>query len=138
MILPSVRWPGNWRASRMLLAASGNLGLGTTSPRGRLHVHDGTGGFLFTTKTAIDGTAQTIVPNGTGDVLYRLHVDYVIRLSSGAVGSGIVEISNGGDTGFYDIGGETYNLRVNADGSVDIRRTAGSTTATFAATLVWL
>lgn len=127
-----------WSSSAELarLESTGNWGFGVTSPQGKLHTSDGVGRTLISSKANITGTAQTIVPNGTGDVTKLLR--YEIICSNGTnhtSAAGAVAIS-----GTVDVtcGSDTYQLRVNADGSVDIRRTAGSTNGTATYRLLWL
>lgn len=96
------------------------------------------GGWRVVSRADIGATAVVLLPDGANNVLYRLRANYVLRLSSGAVGGGAADVNNNANANIYDSGGETYNLRVNADGSVDIRRTAGSTTARMIAELIWL
>ncbi len=61
--------PGSARPLRLrVLAARIGIGMaGMRAPQGPLHIHNGTGGLLFATKTAIGTTAQVIIPNGTGE-----------------------------------------------------------------------
>lgn len=117
---------------------SGFIGFGVASPQGRIHAHDGTAGFLFVSKTAINGTAQTIIPNGTGDVTLHLRYDIGLTDSAGTTtGSSGTLAGPSTSVTLSTSGGNTVDLRVNADGSVDIRRTAGSLTFTATLTLHW-
>lgn len=115
------------------------LALGVSAAQGRIHGHDGTGGFIFASKTAIDGTAQVIVPNGTGDVTKRLYATYAGGSSVGTTFSGSAGFVPSSDIDIYNdgIGTNILKLRVNADGSVDVRRTAGTSTYTASFWLVW-
>lgn len=96
------------------------------------------GGWRIVARANIGATAVVLLPDGANDALYRVRASFVIRLSSGAASSGAVDVANSGNANVYDSGGETYNLRVNADGSVDVRRTAGSTTARIIVEMIWL
>jgi hypothetical protein len=125
------------RSEKMRITSSGDMAIGLTSPQGRMHAYDTISGFLLWEYNGLDATVRTIVPNGTGDCLYRLHAAYVLRDSTGAVASGTTDVSNGASVNLT-VGANTVRLRVNADGSVDIARTAGSNTIKVALTLRWL
>jgi hypothetical protein len=122
---------------QVFLAIDGNVGIGTSSPEGILHTYDTISGFINWEFDGLNGTVRTIIPNGTGDVLYRLTAMYVLRDSAAAVASGTTDVSNSASVNLT-VGGNTVRLRVNADGSCDIARTAGTDTIKVALTLRWL
>lgn len=123
-------------AAHTYVDSSGQWGVGVASPQGKLHTNDGTGRTLIGSKTAITGTAQTIIPDGTGDVTKLLRYEAICSNgSTHASGVGTLPLSGTGD---ITCGSDTYQLRVNANGSVDIRRTAGSTNGTATYRLIWL
>lgn len=122
-------------AVRMTIEADGDVGIGTTNPQGRLHVHDGTGGFGFFTKTGINTTAQVIIPNGAGDVVYGVYLQYVLYCSTGSVQQYTGLVPGGNLT--VVLGANSFSLRCNADGSLDVRRTAGSADGILSITCVW-
>jgi hypothetical protein len=84
------------------IADNGNVGIGTTSPQGRLHAHDGTGGFLFVTKTGIARTALSailgrlgiVIGGGGGNVELSIEDMIVTMLSSPALTK--LELTYGG------------------------------------------
>lgn len=119
---------------------SGYIGVGpfsTLDPEGRFHVRDVISGFIVWEFDGLDATIRTIISNGINDCLYRLTAMYVLRDSAGAVASGTTDVSNGASVNLT-VGGNTVRLRVNADGSIDIARTAGTDTIKVALTLRWL
>jgi hypothetical protein len=113
------------------------VGIGVTSPQGRMHTYDVISGFIVWEYDGLDATVRTIIPNATGDVLYRLTAMYVLRDSAAAVASGTTDVSNSASVNLT-VGTNTVRLRVNADGSTDIARTAGTDTIKVALTLRWL
>lgn len=123
------------------LKSDGNFGLGTSTPQGRLHAHDGTGGMLFVTKTGITGTAQTIIPDGTGDVVRGCYVTGVYYNTNGDAGRVAQFIANNDS---YDIEAHTLpntrdlTLAVSAGGTLTAQRTSGSDTWTLALQIIWL
>lgn len=122
---------------RMTIKESGNVGIGTLLPEGVFHTYESVSGFLNWEFDGLDSTVRTIVSNGTGDVLYRLTTMYVLRDSAAAVASGTTDVSNSASVNLT-VGTNTVRLRVNADGSCDIARTAGSDTIKVALSLRWL
>lgn len=132
---------GNWALYSASLRDSyfaGDVGFGAT-PQGKMHAHDGTGGFMFVTKTGITGTAQTIIPNGTGDVVYQLLADIAWRDSAGNSGSVTRALAPGGSNYIVDDGGSNVlTLAVAANGAVTVQRTAGSRTYTVSMIMTWL
>lgn len=122
---------------RMRLTNAG-LGIGVTSAQGRLHVHDGEGGFLFASKTAIGATAQVIVPNGAGDVTALVRIEAIVGNGSSTAFLAFSLDAGGVTTQNATLGGDTYQFRLNADGSVDIRRTAGSSAGKVTLRAMWV
>lgn len=116
---------------------NGDTGVGVVAPQGKFHTYDTISGFLIWEFDGLDATVRTIIPNGTGDVLYRLTAMYVLRDSAAAVASGTTDVSNGASVNLT-VGGNTVRLRINADGSTDIARTAGTDTIKVALVLRWL
>ena len=123
--------------NRMIITAPGYVGIGTTSPQGISHSYDAISGSLKWEYDGLDATVRAIIPNGTGDVLYRLHASYVLRDSAAAVASGTTDVSNGASVNLT-VGGNTIRLRVNANGSCDVARTAGTDTIKVNLVLTWL
>lgn len=116
----------------------GNLGLSVNSPQGQIHGHDGTGGFLQWSNASVGGTAITVIPNGTGDVLYDSFWMYTVRHDGGGTQTGTVAVNPGFDAALFDIAGNTLKLAIAADGTVTVQRTAG--TGVYRVTLcgIWL
>lgn len=121
--------------------ADGFFGLGTTSPQGQIHAHDGTGGFLFVTKTGIVGSAVTIIPNGTGDVVRYVLIKGVYYNTNGDKGSFEIGLAPGETA---DIEGHTLpdtrdlTLALAANGALTAQRSSGSDTWSIAVTCTWL
>lgn len=134
--------PLNFRIAnndKMIMDSSGQFGIGLTAPQGKFHGHDGTGGFGFFSKTAINGSAQTIIPDAAGDVTKRGYILYMVTTSGGASQSGALPLNVGSDAEIYNDGTNTdiLKFRINANGSVDVRRTAGALTYSASVWFVW-
>ncbi len=128
---------GSSNLERMRITSAGAIGIGTPTPQAIFHIHETISGFIVWEFDGLDATVRTIIPNGTGDVLYRLTAMYVLRDSAAAVASGTTDVSNSASVNLT-VGTNTVRLRVNADGSTDIARTAGSDTIKVALALRWL
>lgn len=122
----------------MRIDSAGLVGIGTTAPQGIVHAHDGIGGMLFVSKSAVAATAVVLIPNGTGDVVIGARATCVVKPSTGTAQTGTIEVLNGASSNIFNVGGtEILTLRVNADGSLDVRRTAGTLTYTVSIHVVW-
>lgn len=122
---------------RMRLTAAGYLGINRTSPQGMLHGYDSISGFEHWKYNGLDGTSRTILPNGTGDVLFYLAGIYVMRNSAGVAVSGSVAVANGG-TQNITVGADTVTITVAGTGATTIARSAGSNTIRVGLWLLWL
>ncbi|MCK4958037.1 MAG: hypothetical protein KAT00_01525 [Planctomycetes bacterium] len=74
---------------------------------------------------------QIIIPNGAGDVTAQGYWSYVVvDKTTGTTSFGSAGLDHVGVTNFdiFSAGGQTVNLRLNADGSLDVRSTAGANT----------
>jgi hypothetical protein len=92
---------------RMTLNASGNLGLGTTSPSARLHVNDGS--FILSNSTTTDLTI-------TGGTLNQCRIFFG---DSGSSSQGRVAYDNSTDSLQVDTAG-TERMRIDSSGNVGI------------------
>ena len=118
---------------------AGNLGINTTSPQGRLHVFDGIGATLLWSDFGIDGTATVVIPDGTGDVTDAARVTaIVLNEIDGTTQTFEGEVHNSANVNIFSNVGDVVNLRVNADGSMDVRRTGGTDTYTVTLNIHWM
>lgn len=117
-----------------------NVGIGIVAPTGKLHVRNVISGCMHWEYDGVDGTARTVIADGAGDVLYRLITMFVSRADDGTTAGGILTtgalIPGGGASALHTTGADTLGIRVNANGSVEVLRSAG-TTRTFKVGL-WL
>lgn len=138
-------------AARLFIDSSGNVGVNTTSPaagynldvngptrmRSTLYVHDGTGGYMFVSKSAIAGSAITLVPNGSTDCTRRMRFIGVAYLSDGTTFD-LNAYNTPGTTYNFTSGSHTLTIRCQADGTIDVYRSAGSSyTFTINGVLIW-
>lgn len=123
---------------RVRVNHDGKVGIGTTSPQGLLHGHDGVGGFLHWSHSAVAGSAITIIPNGTGDVVHRARIAFVVKPSTGSAVGGDTDLPNSTSSNLYNTGSDTLVITCNADGSVTVQRTAGTLTYALTLWILWL
>ncbi len=117
---------------------AGDVGIGTDAPQARLHTWDGAGGFLFGSRTAIGTTAQTIIPDGTGDVAKSVRIE-AFASNGTATAYGAFTLTQGGTMSQNLLAGsDTYQVRLNGDGSLDVRRTVGTNAGTLIVRAMWL
>lgn len=121
-----------------------NVGIGTTSPQGVLHCYDTISGFMKYEFDGLDGTARTLIPNGTGDVLYGVMPIWAVRASDGTTQGGAYStggtalVAPGGTLNIYSSGANIVQLQVAANGSVTVQRTGGALTYKVSLLLHWL
>lgn len=115
---------------------SGRVGLNVASPQGALHAHDGTGGMLFVTKTAIGAGTQTIIPNGAGDVVRGIAGNLVATDGVGVVANAFNILNPA--TLDVTVGSLTLRLEVTAAGALTAKRQSGTGTATLALLATWV
>lgn len=118
------------------------IGLGTNVPQGLLHGHNGTGGFLFTTKSAVAGTAIVIIANGTGDVTDKVNIRGQVTDSTGVKLTMDAYIAVSGNTTLdFNSGGapgtQVLTFAVSAAGELTVQRTAGTRTYTMDLFMLW-
>lgn len=133
-------------ASRMFVtggnaAGAGRLGINQDAPQGQLHTRGPISGFIKWEYDGLAGTAQTVIPDGAGDVLYGLTYWAIVRGSGGSVvpstNSAGTAIAPGG-TANITVGADTVQVQVAANGAVTVQRTAGSQTHKVSLICQWL
>ncbi len=107
-------------------------------PQGVLHTFDGLGGRLITSKSAIGTTAQTLLADGAGDVTQLVHVDALVSTSSARTFATFTLDLAGTTTHAVALGSESFQFRLNAGGSLDVRRTAGTLAGAVVVQAMWL
>ena len=91
------------------------------------------------TWAAVNATARTMIPNGTGDVSACITLMWAAYAITGAdYTGGTVTLGPSESWNLYDDGTDVLTLAVAADGSVTIQRTAGADTWNFTAWGTWL
>lgn len=93
-------------------------------------------GYKYSKLTAIVGTAQTIIANGTGDITHI--VTGFFTLSDGAAGVANSFTMIPTDTLDITLGGSTWRVTCASDGSLSVQRVAGSGSATMTFLMTWI
>mgnify|MGYP001597483659 CR=1 FL=1 len=116
--------------------ATGFVGIGIT-PQGPLHVHNGTGGKMFVTKTGIVGAAQTIIPDAAGDVTKVLWGQVLVHDGTTVTAANLTMTPGGANV---DVVAGTVTLRftIAAAGNLTVIRQAGAGTGVCAFFGFWL
>ncbi len=123
-------------SEKMRIDDSGKVGIGTTSPQGPIHVHDGLGGYLIWSYELLDGTAQTIIPDGTGDVQSVIQFEGLwVASDSGTNGIATTKLDKGSSLTF---GSGEVQITVLANGSVTIQRISGMKTYKIFLKIMWI
>ena len=114
----------------------GNLRIGVVAaPQGPLHIHDGRGSSLFVTKTGVNGTAQTIIPDGAGDVTRMVYFQAIASDGTNTEKS-IADIAPSNSTTLI-VGSGTLTFAVAANGKFTVQRTSGSATFDVTIQAIW-
>lgn len=131
---------GTNNLERMRILSTGEVGIGTATPQGKLHAHDGTGGMLFVTKTAVGATPVVIIPDGTGDVVAAAFISVVVRPSTGTpqASSPAGALLPGGSVQIFNSGANIVTCDIAANGQMTVQRTGGILTYTIAIKVLWL
>jgi hypothetical protein len=120
----------------VVIDSSGRVGIGAASPQGPLHAYKSPAGFLHWSHAAVSNTAQTILPDGTGDVVYRM-TGLVVIENGGASVATVLDIANGANQDIV-VGAGTWRFAVAASGALTVARVSGSGTARIALLITWL
>jgi hypothetical protein len=112
-------------------------GVGELTLEGHLRQREGASNRLFIEKAAVDGTVQTIIPNGSGDVTKYACISGLASDSAGGVGPKAQTFVLPGGSTTIATAGNTATITVNADGSVTVQRTAGVGTMTITIDMFW-
>lgn len=130
-----------------IVGTNGNVGIGTSTPQTRLHLYDTNGGCCFVTfndiLTGATPQVQGIIPDGSGDAVYGLRCQSVVRCSTGATqGNNVTVVATGAlvGTNIFDDGVSVCSIQITAAGAIQVSKTAGVSGTTFKVALwiTWL
>lgn len=128
-------------AEKMRVSKDGRVGINRTVPQGLIHSYDSISGFLKYEFDALAGTAQTVIPDGAGDVLYGVQLSSLVRGSGGVVqtlNSGGTVLAPSSNTAIYSNGADIVQFQIAANGACTVQRTGGSLTYKVSLFLQWL
>lgn len=120
----------------VFVADGGSVGIGTLDPEGVLHLWDGVAGHIFTSHSGVTSTARIIV--AAGAVTQFARVDLLISNGTARTFLSFSMQVGGAMAQSITTGSDTWQVRLNGDGSLDVRRTAGSGTATVVVRCMWI
>lgn len=103
-----------------------------------LNVTPNGGKFLQTSVTAIDANAQIFIPDGANDVTEYIRIDGLVTNGTTRAFLAFALQMGGTLTQNLVTGGDTWTIRLNGDGSVDIRRIAGTGTGQAVIRAMWI
>lgn len=100
----------------------------------------GVGGFLTVYRSGIGATPVNIIPDGPGDVTAMLTVRFVIKDSAGGTvyGTNVTDLTPGTQESMVIGISDSFDIKVNSDGSVDVFRTTGTRTYDVNLVLQWI
>lgn len=130
----------NFTPTQLMYLDAAGLGIGSTvtAPKGKLHVHDGTGGSMHVSKTGIVGSAQVIIPNATGDVVSGVWIKGVLtNAASQVIGMDYFLLNGNTHDETADAGTNSLRFTANANGELSVIRQAGSSTWAVTLHLIW-
>ncbi|MGB4762768.1 MAG: hypothetical protein WBP12_05440, partial [Candidatus Saccharimonas sp.] len=98
--------------------------------------HDGTSGRLFMTKTAVVNATQTIIADGTGDIVYGI-IGTLIVNNAGTVIMQSFSLPPDGSNLDITSGSGTWRFSVSALGAFTVIRSAGTGSGTITVNATW-
>lgn len=114
----------NTTTQRMAIDNTGNMGIGTTTPQGKLHAVGAGGGFMFLSANAVDGTLQTLAVAGT---VTQSAAFWAYDRNN--TGGGFAQVSGNMlalNQTFNITNTDTVQVAVTAGGAITVQRTAGT------------
>lgn len=137
--------------SKTVLGVQGNVSVGSTTDTGRRFSVFNTGDDIFqlvgafsrvgfAEATDVTTTPVVLIRNDAYDVTTRFIGFVVVVDTDGNDQANTIELDHAGVTNYSFIfgGGSTWRFRLNADGSIDLTRTAGSATGYGAIFGLWI
>jgi hypothetical protein len=105
---------------------NGNVGIGTTSPQGKIHAVGAGGSFVFLSANAVDGTLQTLLSAGTITQSAWINGYDRNNTTAGVVNS--LSMLRPGDPATSIVNTDTVQYTVTGAGALTVQRTAGGST----------
>lgn len=104
------------------------LGIGTTTPQSLIHMHDGSGGFLFVNQATVGGTLVTVIPDAAGDVTEKIFfVGWCTNSAPFSADVAPTTLAVSSSTTKTD-GTNTLTIAVTAGGAFTLQATGGAAT----------
>lgn len=124
------------------MAVTGNTNLQTLEAQSVIsdlyNVTPNGGKFLQTSLVGIDTTAQVFIPDGANDVTIVGRFDVYMTNGTNSAFLAFNLIIGGTVTQSIVTGADTWQVRINGDGSADVRRTAGTGTGQAVIRAMWI
>lgn len=119
----------------------GFVGAGVATPLGKFHWSDGVSSGAVFSKTSLDATVQTVIPDGTGDIVRHYGGQFILRnVTTGALQSGAlagVDTPAAGNAVQFVGPLLEITLSLSSAGALTVFRNAGTDTYTLTLDLIW-
>lgn len=126
--------------NRLLIDTNGLFSIGPGhAPEGSLHGYtdDNDVGWMWTSASGVNATPTELKANDARDVIRILSYE-TIGYDGGAIERSTGSLTPGNQAEIFNDGTDIFQLRVNAGGDIDIRRTSGSSTLQVGLKLMWM
>ncbi|KKN11971.1 hypothetical protein LCGC14_1021090 [marine sediment metagenome] len=127
-------------ANRILVNTSGLIGFGPgQAPEGSLHGYtdDNDVGWMWTSANGVNATPTELKANDARDVIRILSYE-TIGYDGGDTEKSTGSLTPGNQAEIFNDGTDIFQLRVNAGGDIDVRRTSGASILQVGLKLMWI